>query len=298
MASLDDIKRKLNLDEMDSDSRSAMFNKFVEKGGKVMEEKKTSASVKFNRDKQKLVQEKMKNKNEESKKRDYKYSNNNSNDGKQNSKKHKRYLSVFLNGFLKGVFAFSNKFNPKFSNALQNEFSEILSSLNYSIGLVINLEAEKKWDIFEIINRSPSFSFEILLRIYNLYKINSISRIQNFAKKFNNIICPEIIDDVKLLYKELLILHPYWETTKDIIWKALTLYEETTKASPLITKSKLNKYIDDLMGYYFPSFHILLNYNLGVKIPYDYESMSKNTPITPEEEFGVYTKQLVEEKKQ
>ncbi len=56
MASIDDIKNKLNLEEMDKESRKKMFEKFVEKGGKVVKEKKPSV-VKFNRDRQALFKE-------------------------------------------------------------------------------------------------------------------------------------------------------------------------------------------------------------------------------------------------
>ena len=38
MGSIDDIKNKLNLDTLDKDSRKKMFDKFVEKGGQVVEE--------------------------------------------------------------------------------------------------------------------------------------------------------------------------------------------------------------------------------------------------------------------
>ncbi|HOV13516.1 MAG TPA: hypothetical protein PK771_04465 [Spirochaetota bacterium] len=299
MASLDEIKKKLNLDELDKDTRANMFNKFVEKGGKVIaQEKKTQNTIRFNREQQKIVQDKMKSKNEELRKRDYSYSNNSKNSKDENKqKKHKRYFSVFLSGIFQGLFTFSNKFTPKFSLAIQNEFGEILSTLNYSVSLIINMEPEKKWEAFEVINKNPSYSFELLMRIYNLYKLNSISRMQSFFKNFNNIICPEVIDDIKLFYKELLILHPYWETTKEVVWKSLLLYEQITGKAPLINRSKLNKFIDSLLGYYFPNFHLTLNYNIGEKTPYEYEVMYKNIGVTPEEEFGVYTKQLIEDKK-
>lgn len=296
MASLDDIKRKLNLDELDKDTRSNMFNKFVEKGGKIIEENKKTNSIKFNRDKQKQIQEKVQIKNEQIRKKEYLYGNKENKEAGK-TKKHKRYITVFVNGILQGVFTFASKFTPKFSLAIQNDFPDILSTLNYSVGLILNLEPEKKWEAYEILNKETSYSFEILMRIYNLYKINSISRLQSYCKKFNNIICPEVIDDIKIFYKELLILHPYWESTKDTIWKALTLYEQFTGKPTIINRSKLNKYIDSLMGYYFPNFHLIINYNLGNKVPYEYDLMYKNMQISQDEEFGIYLKQLVEEKK-
>ena len=49
MSSIDDTKKKLNIDELDSDSRNKMFNKFIEKGGKIIEEKKPKTELKKGR---------------------------------------------------------------------------------------------------------------------------------------------------------------------------------------------------------------------------------------------------------
>jgi hypothetical protein len=45
MAGLNDNDRNLHLDELDKESRKQMFNKFVEKGGKVVDEKKEQKPV-------------------------------------------------------------------------------------------------------------------------------------------------------------------------------------------------------------------------------------------------------------
>ena len=302
MASFDDIKKKLNIDELDKDTRSNMFNKFVEKGGQVVEEEKKKQRIThFNKDVQKTVNEKMKRKNDDLKSKQVYEDKNKQKRGtgadNHKEKKTKRYLSVFFNGLFQGIFTLSNKFTPKFSTGMQDEFGTIMSSLNYAAGLVLNLEAEKKWESYEMINRTGASNYEILMRIYNLYKINSITRIQNSFKRFNNIICPEIVDDLNLFYKEILILHPYWETIKEVMWKAMLVYQEFTKREPLIPKPKLNKFVDTLMGYYFPNIHIILNYNRGNKIPYEYGLMYEKAGITSEEEFGVFARQMIDEKK-
>ncbi|HRU43685.1 MAG TPA: hypothetical protein P5322_04085, partial [Spirochaetota bacterium] len=69
MSSLDDIKKKLSIDELDKDTRSAMFNKFVEKGGQVITEKKSGGAIKFNRDRQRAINEHITRKQEELKSR-------------------------------------------------------------------------------------------------------------------------------------------------------------------------------------------------------------------------------------
>ena len=60
MSSIDDVKRRLNIDEMDSDTRNQMFNKFIDGGGEVIKERRQRASVDFDRDKQKEFSSAMK----------------------------------------------------------------------------------------------------------------------------------------------------------------------------------------------------------------------------------------------
>ena len=59
MSSLEEIKKKLNIDNMDEATRKEMFNKFVEGGGEVIKEKTTSHVMHFNRDKQLEFNEKI-----------------------------------------------------------------------------------------------------------------------------------------------------------------------------------------------------------------------------------------------
>ena len=52
MSSLEEIKKKLNIENMDEATRKEMFNKFIEGGGEVIKERHTSQVMHFNRDRQ------------------------------------------------------------------------------------------------------------------------------------------------------------------------------------------------------------------------------------------------------
>jgi hypothetical protein len=52
MSSLEEIKKKLNIESMDEATRKEMFNKFIEGGGEVIKEKHGPKIMQFNRDKQ------------------------------------------------------------------------------------------------------------------------------------------------------------------------------------------------------------------------------------------------------
>jgi hypothetical protein len=295
MSTFDDIKKKLNIDELDQESRKNIFNKFVEKGGQIVEdeEEKRRKQFSINKSTQKLIDEKIKRKNEQIRKKKYSIQNSKNN---FDSRKIKRYFSVYIQGLFQGLFNLSNKFSVKFSNRMQIELNNILSSLNYYSGFIFNLDPEKKWQAVEKINKNNNYSFEIIMRIYNLFKVNSIARIQDYCKKFNNIVCNQIIDDISVLFKELLILYPYWESIKDILNSSMQTYKELTSKDPMVSHIKLNKNIDTLFSYYFSAFHLIIIYNLGVKIPFEYEKLYELMNIKNNEEIGVYTKLLQEDK--
>jgi hypothetical protein len=295
MSSFDDIKKKLNIDELDKESRKTMFNKFLEKGGQVISDVEEEKKIQNNsRNTQNIIDEKIRKKSDELRKR--KYENKINKRTETDTRKIKRYFSIYLQGLFQGVFNLSNKFSTKFSNRMQIEFNNILSSINYYTGFIFNLDPEKKWIAVERINKNNNYSFEIIMRIYNLYKVNSISRIQDYCKKFNNIVCNQIIDDICLLFKELLILYPYWESIKDILTSSMQVYKDLVSKEPLISHIKISKNIDTLFSYYFPAFHIIIIYYFGLKIPFDFEKIYQFMDIKEADEMGAFTKSLFEEK--
>ncbi|MCK4797741.1 MAG: hypothetical protein KAT05_10180 [Spirochaetes bacterium] len=300
MRSIDDIKKKLNIEELDKNTRDKMFNKFVEKGGKVIKEKKQSPIISFNRDRQKLLKEKMRRKKEglkrlETEKKSAFYKN--SYGITKKNKKNKRYLIIYITGLFQRIFSFSHNFTKKFLLDMQEDIIKILSELNNITEQLLNIESEKKWPIVDSINKSNSYGFEIVIRINNLYEKRNFLHIANYFKLHHQIICPEIINNLLVFFKKLLILYPYWETTKNTIWKSQQLYRNATSIAPILSKSKINKNIDKLFSYYLPRILTILNYNLGKKTPYEYTKMYLFVKITSNEDIGNITKDLVEEKK-
>ena len=298
MGELDDIKRKLNIDKLDKDYRNKMYNKFVQKGGKAYEENK-SKSVQFNRDKQILYKE-VEQKKRELLQKKYSQPQQSSNKFQQQNKnknKPKRYFSVFLTGFFQRIFTLSKNINRNFSYEMHQILPEIISELHSSIDSFLNANTERKWKNVEIINNIDPNGYEILIRINNLFKQNRNDRISNFFNFTNNIVCPQIIDDLNTLFKELFIIYPCWETSKDIIFKAEQLNNDNTSSPILLQKVKINKYIDKIYSYFFPRILTILNYNFGKKISYDYHQIKGFVKLNQEEELGSITKNLIVEKK-
>ncbi|MCG8569301.1 MAG: hypothetical protein MJB14_04105 [Spirochaetes bacterium] len=298
MSSLDEIKKKLNIEEMDKSSRKEMFNKFVEKGGKVIKEKSKTQPLRFNRTKQIEVNEKLARQNELIKQ---KYR---SSPRKQNtetitrvpSENRKYSFMQFIRGFLSGTFALSKKFNKKFTKNVLDELSTILSSLNFICSQFVSIEPEQKWKMVDYLNSQFSLSYEILMRFYDLYRINSLTRIQNYFKNVNHIECTEVLKNILSFYRDLVILYPYWETSKEQLWKAISYQQNSSELQPPLPRSKINRYIDKLFDYYLPHLHTIITYNENLKLPYELEYVREYLKINAEEDIGSISKRLADEK--
>ena len=308
MGSIDDIKNKLNLDTLDKDSRKKMFDKFVEKGGQVVEEKKSTA-IKFNREKQRVYKslEDKNKKNIDEKYQDYRKSQHNSSayskeqnkesQPQRDHKKIKHYLSVFFNGFFQGIFSLSGNFSKKFCREMSENFTSFIKELFEASNDLLNANLERKWKNVDLINTVNPYAYEILIRTNSLYSDTIEINISHFFNRPKKIISSNLTNDIRVIFKKLLILHPYWETAKEVFWKAEQIYQDYTTISPMIPRSKINKMLDRLFTYFFPRLLTILNYNLGEKIDYDYQKMQNFVKLAPEEFIGSITKELEEQRK-
>ena len=301
MSSLEEIKKKLNIENMDEATRKEMFNKFVEGGGEVIKEKPVSQAMQFNRDKQIEFSEKF---NSNKIELEEKYSSGKKNKShksakgaKSDKKKHVKYpFSIFIRGFFKGFFTIGGNFNRKYINSMETDFAECISSLSNCAKIIALLENDEKWKMVEYLNVKFPFAYELMLRIYDLYKPDNIQEIKNYFIKEKKIQCPSIIQKVKLLYKELLIILPFWETNKNTLWDALNYYEKLSQKRLPISKQIIEKNFDQLFNYYLPLIHITMQYNLGESVPFEVDAMKKFAGVTEEEDLGIYTGQLDTEK--
>lgn len=300
MSSLEEIKKKLNIDDLDEATRKDLFNKFVEGGGKVIEEKPASQAMQFNRDKQIEFNEKISSNKAEV---DEKYSKKNKSENKSYKtektakKKYAKYpFFIFVKGFFKGFFTIGGNFNRKYANSMENGFVECISSLSNSAKTIVLLENDEKWKMVEYLNATFPFAYELILRIYDLYKPDNIQEIKNYFIKDKKIQCPSIIQKMKLLYKELLIILPFWETNKNTLWDALNYYEKLSQQRLPISKQIIEKNFDQLFNYYLPLIHITMQYNIGESVPFEVEAMKKFAEITEDEDLGIYTGHLDAEK--
>ncbi|MBN2546711.1 MAG: hypothetical protein JXB50_12995 [Spirochaetes bacterium] len=305
MGSIDDIKKKLKIENLDNNTRQDMYNKFVEKGGKVVEESQKKA-IQFNRDRQKYIQ-----KLEEQKKKKYQnfyQSTKNKNDqtstyksvkkelsGKKDNIK--RYLSIYISAFFQGIFTISGFFTKRFSLEMNENLINILNEFKQVTQPILSLNVDKKWEIMDVLNLNNPYSYEILIRYNKLLKNDDFNLICGYFRNQNLAVCTSILKPLIVFFKEILILYPYWETSKSVLWEAQQYYQDLTSIIPVINKSRINKNIDRIFSYYLPKIFMLINYNLGYRISFDYKEMCEMVTVSGAEDMGSITADLNEQKK-
>lgn len=298
MSSIDDVKRRLNIDEMDSDTRNLMFNKFIDGGGEVIKERRQRSSVDFDRDKQKEFSSAMKkHRKEMDDKAKAEKQKKASSSSVSHPRKKRPSIIVFFRGMMSGYFTLSGEFNKKFIAGMKAEFQDIMTTLSYATGEVISLDMEQRIGVIDILNKAYPYAYELLLRTYDLYKVNIIEKMQNYFGRYKQIRCPDLVDSVRTLYKDLVILYPYQSSIKDTILQAMTVMQNLNGKEPAVKPNKLSKCIDSLFNYYLPGFHFLLVYNSGKKYPFELQQMRKFIGITDEEDIGSMYKMIQDEKK-
>jgi len=299
MSSIDDLKNKLNIDNLDKGLRNEMYQKFVDKGGEVIKDKKKSTIIKFDREQQKLMKEKEQNSKKayKSKYENKKYFEKEDKNQQQETKK-KRYFRVYIIGFFQGIFSFSGYFTKKFSVNMHEPFSKIFEDIYQITSQIMKLETSKQWEVADILNVTNTFGFEILVRFNDLYDKDGLDNISNYFSTTRSVICKSVLNDIKKIFKELVILYPYWESSKQVLWESQQVYQDMTTINPVVQKSKINKSIDRLFSYYFSRFLTIINYNIGTKIPFEFKFLHQFVKIDPNKDMGSITNNLKEKRKQ
>lgn len=296
MSSIDDIKKKLEIDKLDPMTRKEMFNKFIEKGGRVIEERESKG--RFNREKYllKLQEEKLKKYNENRSKDNF-LKKETDEELKRSFYKKKRYFSVYLSGMFTSTFSITGYFTKKFSHEMSETLKEIILELQQVVAPLLSIKEEKKWELMDVINLKNPFAYEILIRYNELLTKEELELLIGYFKIQNFVLCPNLLKVLMNFFKKLVILYPYWETCKTILWEGELYYQDITGISPILTKSKISKNIDKLFAYYLPRIFLILCYNYGFNYEFNYNNAFKLANINNEEDIGSITRVLTEEKK-
>lgn len=294
---LDDTRKRLDIDNLDFDKRKDLFNKFVDKGGKVEDEKeykesdvqKTKRQEKL-REKKTEVKEKVENNNIKSS-----YSEDNTKKG--NTSFSLRFFS-WLNAYSSGSISFTGKnINMKFLKFTQTSVIPTLIEVDTSIFNILNPVSNQTSDTLAkrksiLSTLKGADDLELIERVKNIY---NESLYKKFTRACNDQhFMPETrhcLSSVKEMVKPFYITNLYRDRLKSILIVALDKYGEVSNVSKSITnltQTRLFRNIDLIYDKFYPTLLSLLIFTSKADLSSD-EKISEYLGVSEEDILGFYT---------
>lgn len=225
---MDELKKRLNINKLNEKDRKQLYDKFVEKGGKVVKgSKKSQKSVIIDREKQKEYLkdiEKHRKKVREKKELEKTEKQSISQRLKEESKRPGFILK--LRGAFSGVINFFNGcITEKTFSMIKNVLQDCFVSLSYVGSKLLHPKvggiAKVKRDMLK---KSP-FSYEFLVRLENLYDESTFNKILLPYEKNSNVkLKPyQVKDSIQKLFRKLFLYYSYEKSIIESVTDGLEL---------------------------------------------------------------------------
>jgi len=310
-----DEKKKIQNDisQLDTGSRKELFNKFVEHGGQVVEDKKQKSNIKnFNREKQKEFSKLQEKKREEIKKK-YGSSEIHAKKDTENKKEKSVKKDSDYEGSGKIGLYFTSVFSkirtltggyltPSFIKLLKVNSQNSFLDLNLVVTTVMHSrsmlhEGLKK----ELIIKFPLY-YELLLR---LDKMHSDKEMSELHKKLNskndrNVKFSDVKDEIKAIFRKLYILQPYKSDCYDAIGTAfglMTKFENISRGAVSEHVSRARSSINFLFGTFFNKIFTAFLNSIKSNIPLNAPVIPKMLNLQEEDYVGFIVNKIKEELK-
>lgn len=319
MGDIDNTRDRLKLDELNKDARKDLFNKFIDAGGEVVQDKKRDNNILVGGPSKKnantLVGGNDNSRN--SKSSNYSYS---KGDGKdkntkstsisiQNKKNSGLFfnMKLWFNALSAGVITFmGGNINPKFLNfidknviaALLEMDTLIFNALNPSEASDIDAKAKHHKVISQFSQNLDDL--ELLERIKDQYDEKVYKDFLRPYKELNsNVIAESYVKEIKAMFRPLYVLHAYSSRIKLAGEKAMFAYAMVDNISKGIVNSRISAFkraVDLIYSKYYPKLFTLLQY--ASKEPLEtINDFNRYLNITDEDILGYYTKLRKEKEK-
>lgn len=312
---MDDFGKKRSINDniggLDKDSRKELFNKFVESGGQVVEDKKKPANVKFNREKQKELLKAQEQKKETLKK---KYGNVSKETGSHSGKngsvinKENPYEGVGTVGlYFASVFSrvrtFTGNFvSPVFLKTFKETAQNRFLDLNLVVTTIIHSHSMTKEGLKkELILKYPLY-YELLLRLDKLYEDKVFIEINNKSgNDFRTRVKFKDIDSgIKALLKKLYTLSGYKNDCMEAIGTAFGLmqkFEKISKSAVNDNISRARNAINFLFGTFLDKLFLVFLNCIKSNISINNPVVAKILKLEEEDFVGYIVKRIKEELK-
>ena len=269
---LDDTRKRLDIDALESNRRKDLFDKFVDKGGKVVAEKddifSTKSTSKQTQGKVSSVEttrERMPNRENETLKKI-------SNSIKEKNKKVSFSIRFHLwfNAYSNGVINFTGKsINVAFIKYIQLSvipaFLEIDISIFNMLNPISNYTEETVAKRNTIISKFKNVDdLELIERVKAIYNENIYDKITR-AYRDNNFVpeCKYYANDIKAIVKPLYIINMYRNRLKALLNDTLNVYgnvNNISKSITTLTQTRLSRNLDLVYDKFYPKLLSLLMY--------------------------------------
>ncbi len=269
---LDDTRKRLDIDALESNRRKDLFDKFVDKGGKVVAEKddifSTKSTSKQTQGKVSSVEttrERMPNRENETLKKI-------SNSIKEKNKKVSFSIRFHLwfNAYSNGVINFTGKsINVAFIKYIQLSvipaFLEIDISIFNMLNPISNYTEETVAKRNTIISKFKNVDdLELIERVKAIYNENIYDKITR-AYRDNNFVpeCKHYANDIKAIVKPLYIINMYRNRLKALLNDTLNVYgnlNNISKSITTLTQTRLSRNLDLVYDKFYPKLLSLLMY--------------------------------------
>ncbi len=303
-------KERIGVNNIDEKSRKELLNKFIDAGGKVIDEKSEKKYAVLDRKKQqqfkKQLDEKQKRSDEKYKPAQQKQQQNVRTGNIPEVTRYSNFMSDFRIRFklwymgvtqLNGIY-----FNDKFFNRIKSSYASSLMSIQIIFIEIFKRNPVISLKITDQLDRYSLIYYETMQMMSNIYDIPLFDRLLDDYVNYTGIPVKTISmkEYVLILYRKLYVLYPYQVTILNGFDKAAEILSKTDKS---IKSSSIRKTRNDLFNIFdkfYPRLHWLFCYYAGKMYAENDPVIEKILDIKDTEKPGrrKFIKKTEEEKKQ
>lgn len=310
MGDIDNTRDRLKLDNLEANTRKDLFNKFIDAGGEVINNKKKPAIIKSSSKKGSTATSLGSN----SKNKSGTSYNKSSSSNTYNNKSKVNYsnasdknnvgifynMKLWFNAVTSGVITtVGGNVNPKFLNFIDKNVIAALLEMDTLIFNALNPVESPNMDSKTKHNKIiAQFSndledLELLERIKDQYNEKLYKSFLRPYKELNtNVFAESYVKEIKSIFKPLYILHNYASRIKLAGEKAMIAYAIVDNISKGIVSSRISAFkraVDLIYFKYYPKLFALLQYASKEKLE-TFSDFNKYLNITEVDILGYYTK--------
>ncbi len=283
MSNKNDLKDKLGIDRLNNSQRKKLYNKFIDGGGEVIEEKKKKG-IEFDREKQKELVKKLKGKKYKWRKEfyhdDFKSIEEEVISYRKKKVSFKTRVVIYLRGIFNQTITISGrKVNEGFFKFIKFKIIPNLKNLDSIIKFVFSAGDKSLKEVKKSLESKSPYYYALLIKLNELFNLDEFNSLLYFYNKsvYKRVTPRHLEEPVKKIMKEIYLLRGFVAGMFTTLRTSLFITSKYKKWDKLLYQRKLNqiKYSLNLIFY-----HLLPKlYSLILLIKEENFSLRSNTMI-------------------